>query len=241
MKFNEKLLKLRKENALSQEELGEKLNVTRQTVSKWELGETTPEMEKLVEMAKLFNISVDELIKETDAKEDAKNEAKKDKTANANKTPVIILVIVLIALFGFLGYKIVTGITGAFSEPFKMFSSISNITIDDAKNLVGDNLDKITSIGQQLEDLENKTTKNSKYKNLYSGLLSQVRTENAIKEVIKDNLNNERTITVTYNDKEYSEAKDLTDLIKILNKDEYLITLDYDSDGYLNKLNISDV
>ena len=48
MKFNEKLIKLRKEMGLSQEELGNKLNVARQTVSKWELGETTPEMDKLI-------------------------------------------------------------------------------------------------------------------------------------------------------------------------------------------------
>lgn len=62
MKFNEKLIELRKKEGLSQEELGNKLNVTRQTVSKWELGQTTPEMEKLVEMSKIFNISVDELV-----------------------------------------------------------------------------------------------------------------------------------------------------------------------------------
>ena len=53
MKFNEKLIELRKKEGLSQEELGYKLNVTRQTVSKWELGQTTPEMDKLVEMSKL--------------------------------------------------------------------------------------------------------------------------------------------------------------------------------------------
>lgn len=64
MKFNERLIELRKREGLSQEDLGYKLNVTRQTVSKWELGITTPEMEKLVEMSKLFNISVDDLIKE---------------------------------------------------------------------------------------------------------------------------------------------------------------------------------
>ena len=46
MKFNEKLINLRKQKGLSQEELGYKLNVTRQTVSKWELGETTPEINK---------------------------------------------------------------------------------------------------------------------------------------------------------------------------------------------------
>lgn len=66
MNFNEKLINLRKEKGLSQEALGEKLNVARQTVSKWELGETTPEMDKLVRMSELFEISLDELMKDTD-------------------------------------------------------------------------------------------------------------------------------------------------------------------------------
>lgn len=64
MKFNEKLIKLRKAAGLSQEELGNKLNVARQTVSKWELGETTPEMDKLEELSNIFEISIDELVKD---------------------------------------------------------------------------------------------------------------------------------------------------------------------------------
>ena len=64
MKFNEKLIKLRKASGLSQEELGDKLNVARQTISKWELGETTPEMDKLEELSNLFEISIDELVKD---------------------------------------------------------------------------------------------------------------------------------------------------------------------------------
>lgn len=64
MKFNEKLIKLRKAAGLSQEELGNKLDVTRQTVSKWELGETTPEMDKLEELSNIFEVSIDELVKE---------------------------------------------------------------------------------------------------------------------------------------------------------------------------------
>lgn len=64
MKFNEKLVKFRKEAGLSQEELGNNLNVARQTVSKWELGETTPEMDKLVKMSEIFNITLDELVKD---------------------------------------------------------------------------------------------------------------------------------------------------------------------------------
>ena len=65
MSFSEKLIELRRKNGLSQEQLGEKLGVTRQTVSKWELGATTPEMEKLAAISELFNISTDELIKGT--------------------------------------------------------------------------------------------------------------------------------------------------------------------------------
>ena len=63
MTFAEKLAELRKQRGWSQEELGERLGVTRQTVSKWELGSTTPEMEKLAAMGELFGITLDELVR----------------------------------------------------------------------------------------------------------------------------------------------------------------------------------
>lgn len=63
MTFAEKLIELRKSKGWSQEELGDKLGVTRQTISKWELGSTTPEMEKIAALSELFNITTDELIK----------------------------------------------------------------------------------------------------------------------------------------------------------------------------------
>ena len=59
MKFNEKLIKLRKAAGLSQEELGNKLNVARQTVSKWELGETIPDIDSLKKLAVLLEFSID--------------------------------------------------------------------------------------------------------------------------------------------------------------------------------------
>ena len=64
MKFNEKLIMLRKQHNLSQEQVAEKLGVARQTISKWELGETTPEMDKLIIISELYNITLDELMKE---------------------------------------------------------------------------------------------------------------------------------------------------------------------------------
>ncbi len=56
MYFHEKLMELRKAKGLSQEELGYRLGVTRQTVSKWETGQTTPEMDKLIELSLLFGL-----------------------------------------------------------------------------------------------------------------------------------------------------------------------------------------
>ena len=73
MKFNEKLIELRKKAGLSQEELGYSLNVSRQTVSKWELGETTPEMSKLAAMSELFGVTIDSLVKDSDTTERIRN------------------------------------------------------------------------------------------------------------------------------------------------------------------------
>ena len=64
MKFNEKLRLLRKELNLTQEELADKLNVSRQAITKWESAEGMPDIENLNYISKLFNTSIDELIKE---------------------------------------------------------------------------------------------------------------------------------------------------------------------------------
>ncbi|NFI07683.1 helix-turn-helix transcriptional regulator [Clostridium botulinum] len=74
MAFSNKLYSLRKQKGLSQDELGSKLNVSRQTISKWELGETTPELEKLIALGDFFQISLDELVMDVKAKESTKTE-----------------------------------------------------------------------------------------------------------------------------------------------------------------------
>lgn len=73
MKFNEKIIMLRKNQNLSQEDLGNELGVARQTISKWELGETTPEMDKLIKMSEIFEITLDDLIKDTEPNIDKNN------------------------------------------------------------------------------------------------------------------------------------------------------------------------
>lgn len=61
MELGNKILELRKKEKLSQEELAEKINVTRQTISKWELNETAPDIKQVKELSKIFKISLDEL------------------------------------------------------------------------------------------------------------------------------------------------------------------------------------
>lgn len=62
MKFNDNLLKMRKENNFSQEQLADKMSVTRQTISKWENGTAMPDLKKITELAELFGVSMDELL-----------------------------------------------------------------------------------------------------------------------------------------------------------------------------------
>ena len=85
MEIGKKIMNLRKKNGLSQEDLAEKIGVARQTISKWELGETSPDLKQAKELSKIFNVSLDEL---TD------NDIKSilvEKTSNTEKLAGLIL------------------------------------------------------------------------------------------------------------------------------------------------------
>ena len=62
MQLGNNIQTLRKKKGLSQEKLAEKINVTRQTISNWELGETAPNPEQLILLSKELDISIDELV-----------------------------------------------------------------------------------------------------------------------------------------------------------------------------------
>lgn len=69
MEFSEKLITLRKGRDLTQEQLAEQLNVSRQSISKWESGQVIPEVEKIVELSKVFNVTLDYLLKPSEIDE----------------------------------------------------------------------------------------------------------------------------------------------------------------------------
>ena len=81
MKLSDNLKKIRKENNLSQEQLAEKLGVSRQAVSKWESDQSFPEMDKILSICEIFGYNIDELMNENIAEV---NETKQSKI-NINK------------------------------------------------------------------------------------------------------------------------------------------------------------
>lgn len=63
MNLSEKIFELRKAHGMSQEQLAEKMNVSRQSISKWESGESLPDVDRLPELSRVFNVTIDYLLK----------------------------------------------------------------------------------------------------------------------------------------------------------------------------------
>ena len=76
MTLGEKICTLRTGKGLSQEDLAAKLEVSRQSVSKWETGQSVPDLEKIIKLADLFGVSVDELVREGERPQPPQPEAK---------------------------------------------------------------------------------------------------------------------------------------------------------------------
>ncbi len=79
MNFNEKLIELRKSKGMSQEELGAELKVSRQTVSKWESGQSYPDFQRLVLLSDYFDLTLDELVKDINVQEVREKNISNDK------------------------------------------------------------------------------------------------------------------------------------------------------------------
>ena len=117
MTLGEKIYELRTKNNLSQGDLANELNVSRQSISKWENGNSTPDLEKIVKLADIFNVSLDELIKNEEKEETIINNTPEPNITPPPKTKekkigkgLLIAGIISIFVFLLLGL----GITGFF-------------------------------------------------------------------------------------------------------------------------------
>lgn len=104
----EKLQKLRKDNNLSQEKLAEKIGVSRQAISKWERGEATPDSDNLICLAKIYNISLDELIssKEEKGNTNMNEESKKTKLMKIKDYVLVALLSIVTIIYLILGFTL---------------------------------------------------------------------------------------------------------------------------------------
>ena len=132
MIFKEKLLELRKQKGWSQEELGNNLDVSRQTISKWESGQSAPEMEKLVKISEIFEISLDELI--VGIKNEVNNKVEENKTVDESKKSkkrikIVFIVLLILAVLSFLG--VITFRVGCFKKIFDVAGVLTNFYSED--------------------------------------------------------------------------------------------------------------
>ena len=69
MSIEESIYKLRKKNNLSQGELASKMDVSRQSISKWETGQSVPDLKNIIKLSEIFNVTVDEIVKDKNINE----------------------------------------------------------------------------------------------------------------------------------------------------------------------------
>jgi len=225
MKFCDKLIKLRKRTGLSQEELGEKLNVTRQTVSKWELGQSKPETDKLLEISKLFNIDFNVLI---DDNTKIENDMIVSHFSNDDLKPrkwlLVLLIIVAIIIVIILGNKFITIISNQSNN--SLFDKINDDNnFDENFNNLKDNINKeifnqkfLTNIGK---------VNGSSVSELFDKVINNNKT------------NTDYVISIKYNELTTSDYNEIENIKKDLKlNDDYDITAEYDENGYINAFSI---
>ena len=109
MTLGEKIYKLRNDKGFSQSDLAEKLSVSRQSVSKWENNSAVPELEKLIKLAEIFNITLDELVKD-EKKEDEKSDYVKIPSIQTRK--IVGTILLCTAVCACLLLMVTNGISG---------------------------------------------------------------------------------------------------------------------------------
>ena len=230
MKFCEKLIILRKKAMLSQEQLAERLNVTRQTISKWELDQSKPDMDKLKEISKLFAVDLETLTNDEISLEKPNNVTNTKKNTGNRKIILIIAIIIFIGSLVTLTYRIGTTI---------------KTKIADTKEEIKKQQEKEKAEQEKEEAEQEKESFNSEFETR-QGTQSDFGTGLEIDRVVENNKKNaSHLIEVIFDGTSY--GTDAENIRKIKNSlktfngfelQKYEISLDYDNNGYVNKVTI---
>ena len=116
MNIGNTISELRKKNNLTQEELAEKLNVARQTISKWECNETSPSLEDASQLAKIFKVSLDELTGNKNVLEEKVSNVERLAGIIIKILKIIGVLIIIYLIFLIVGIFVFTAFRGKTSE-----------------------------------------------------------------------------------------------------------------------------
>ena len=243
MKFYEKLIILRKKALLSQEELAEKLDVTRQTISKWELGQSKPDIDKLQMMSNLFQVDVNTLTNEDISLED-KVETKEDKNNKKEdgdrKFILYILIIIFIASLAFLTYRVGTDIKTKKDEIKEEIRKEKEKAEKEAQEIK----DEIKKNNEESDLKFDKNSFNSNY-SFYSGTQPGQSVSMLIDNIInKNKTEKDHLVELVFDNTSYGtdpdnikQTKNMIQTFSGYNIQYYEVSIDYD-DGYVNKVTI---
>lgn len=246
MKFYEKLVILRKKALLSQEALAEKLDVTRQTVSKWELGQTKPDMDKLSAMSKLFDIDIniltnDEVSLDGIKSDDARVKKEEEKMKPEKKERKFILYIMIIIF-------VASSVTLIYRVGLSLKDKFDAIKEESNKH--------INNVNQQIQDVQNKIKEEQAQEEIddfnmdfetWVGTETENGTSLQIDAVIKNNKkNSSHLIEVVFDGTSYgtdpSSIQSIKNSLSTWTADNniqyYEVSADYDSNGYINRVTI---
>lgn len=244
MKFYEKLIILRKKALLSQEELAEKLDVTRQTISKWELGQSKPDIDKLQMMSKLFEVDVNTLTNEDISLED-KGETKEDKNNKKEdgdrKFILYILIIIFIASLALLSYRVGTDIKTKKDEIKEELRKEKEKAEKEEKEFK----DKFNKDMEESDLKFDKNSFNSNY-TFYSGTQPGQNVSMLIDNIInKNKTEKDHLVELTFDNTSYGtdsdnikQTKNMIQTFKGYDIQYYEVSMDYDDNGYVNKVTI---
>lgn len=105
MTLGEKIFHLRKSDGMSQEQLAEKVNVSRRAISKWELGESMPDIENILQLSNVFEVSIDYLLKEDFSGDVSVQTTETINDNNRKRQLILFLTVFTVVLNASLSYK----------------------------------------------------------------------------------------------------------------------------------------
>ena len=154
MNIGNKISELRKKNNYTQEELAEKLNVSRQTISKWELNETSPSLEDAAKLAKIFHVSLNELVGEENILEEKMSNVERLAGIIIKILKIIGIIIIIYIIFIIIAILTFTVFKDKKTEEINVKSSLTfNLNEETETFTITTKNDKIIEMSNNIEKI----------------------------------------------------------------------------------------